>query len=778
MKWSKKTSNTDEKHLLTLLDNIYLQVWYLTDDHTYGMVNRIYAEFHGYKIKELIFRDMYDIFQKDIVEVHRQGNKEVFATGKITREEKWIRHVSGEQRLLIVTKLPQLHDDGSVDYVVCFAEDITERKQAENALRENEEQFSAVLNANPDLMIVLDAEGRYRKIFASDPNLLILPENNLLGRTIHEVMPQEKAQSIQEVINQTISTGKLQQIEYALDIDGVQRWFAGRVVKFIFQNTECILWSARDITERKQAEEKLIDSEERYRNLFEENPLSLWEEDWSEVKKFLDELQNKGITVSKKYFDENPIIFSECISLLKISNINKATLDLLGYKTKKELIHNIHAINNEKTIETLKRGLPVIAEGKRSFIEETEFITADGKTIQVISNYKLVENYKKSICSTTDITEQKRTEKEIRRMQKLDSLGTIAGGIAHDFNNLLMGIFGNLEIAKINLPEDSKSSAYLKKAHDAIHSARQLTGQLLTFAKGGTPVLDTVETATLVKHSVEFSLHGSNVVPEFTLQDNLWSIKADEGQIGQVLANLAINAKQAMPDGGTLHVTGKNMKKAEKSIATNLAGDYVCLTIRDEGTGILPKIIERIFDPYFSTKSSGHGLGLAVVHSIITQHGGRIEVSSTPDIGSTFTVFLPAIFGNESMDCEDVSRKYDETEATSALNILLMDDDKIILDLGTEMIGIIGHNIETVSNGDEALNKFVTAMENGNPFDLVIMDLTIPGSKGGKETVLEILKICPHAKAIVSSGYANDPVMARYSYYGFSGMLANPFQIE
>jgi len=373
---------------------------------------------------------------------------------------------------------------------------------------------------------------------------------------------------------------------------------------------------------------------------------------------------------------------------------------------------------------------------------------------------------------------RKRAEKEIRRMQRMEELGMVAGGIAHDFNNLLTGIFGNLELARIELPEGSQANSCLKKAHNAIQNARQLTGQLLTFAKGGIPVLDTVETAAFVRDTVDFNLHGSNVLANFDLPDSLWSIKADKGQIGQVLANLTINAKQAMPGIGTLHVKCRNIPRAEAINTANLTGESVRITIRDEGTGIPSKIIEHIFDPYFSTKQKGHGLGLAIVHSIIEQHNGRIDVSSTPDVGTTFTVFLPALPRSKPEDTKETYRTYEEAEATRPLHVLLMDDEEMIRDVGIQMLEFLEYtSTDTAVNGNEALEKYAAAMENGTPFDLVIMDLTIRGGKGGREIIGELLKIDPDVRVIVASGYASDPVMANHRDFGFSGKLEKPFEI-
>ena len=383
-----------------------------------------------------------------------------------------------------------------------------------------------------------------------------------------------------------------------------------------------------------------------------------------------------------------------------------------------------------------------------------------------------------ALCGiSTDITERKRAEEELRRMQKLESLGTVAGGIAHDFNNLLMGVFGNIELAKSRLPADDDSRNYLEEANKALESARQLTGQLLTFAKGGDPVLKTVNMARLIRDTVEFNLSGSNVSSHHDIVPDLWPVKADRGQMGQVIANLTINAKQAMPSGGALHVRAENVPEAECQSMTDISGPCVRLTMRDEGTGIPPKIVDRIFDPYFTTKQTGRGLGLAVTHSIIEKHGGRINVDSVSDIGTTFTVLLPADT-SETIQLKTCENEAERNLGPESASILLMDDEVTVRKAASKMMETCGYEVDTVPDGRNAVEKYAEAQDNDRPYDLVILDLTVPAGMGGKKTVQEILSIHPDARVIVTSGYSSDPVLANYADYGFCGKLAKPFEME
>jgi PAS domain S-box-containing protein len=375
--------------------------------------------------------------------------------------------------------------------------------------------------------------------------------------------------------------------------------------------------------------------------------------------------------------------------------------------------------------------------------------------------------------------DRKRAGEEVRRMQRLEELGTVAGGIAHDFNNLLTGIFGNLELARVNLPEDSPAAPYIGKAFNTIGVARGLTGQFLTFASGGAPALGVVNTAEIVHETVDFNLHGGSVRAEFDIPEDLWSIQADRGQIGQVIANLTVNARQAMPGGGTVGVSACNVPPPQNGGAADAPGAMVRIAICDQGPGIPPEIMERIFDPYFTTRQGGHGLGLSVVQSIVSQHGGRVEVSSTPGGGATFAVFLPALPGGLADGAKTEAAVAAESSGHSRpLHILLMDDEEIIRRIGETLLRHLGYTAETAVDGDEALEKYAAAMRGGCPFDIVIMDLTIRGGKGGEDTIGRVLQLDPAARVIVASGYASDPVMARFSDYGFRGKLAKPYAME
>ncbi|MBN2808276.1 MAG: cache domain-containing protein [Deltaproteobacteria bacterium] len=375
-----------------------------------------------------------------------------------------------------------------------------------------------------------------------------------------------------------------------------------------------------------------------------------------------------------------------------------------------------------------------------------------------------------------DVTDQKQTEAELQKMVKLESLGTLAGGIAHDFNNILMGLFGNLSIARDYLEKTHPARKALEDAEKSMSRATRLTRQLLTFAKGGAPIREDVSLGELVEEIVRFDLSGSNVKPLFKQTPDLWLAEVDKGQIQQVFSNLAINANQAMPDGGYLNISLSNVEFSTEVLPGLKSGRYIKAEVRDQGCGIDHKHLERIFDPYFSTKQSGSGLGLATTYSIINRHGGHISVDSEPGKGSIFTLYLPA---SERKTLPASEQPATSTPASGKkCKVLVMDDEVIIREVVTQMLQRDNYDVETVENGDQAVAAYRNALDRGEPFAVVILDLTIPGGMGGQETIRQILALDPAVRAIVSSGYADDPVMANYREYGFCAVAAKPYSLK
>ncbi|MCX6830078.1 MAG: ATP-binding protein, partial [candidate division Zixibacteria bacterium] len=326
---------------------------------------------------------------------------------------------------------------------------------------------------------------------------------------------------------------------------------------------------------------------------------------------------------------------------------------------------------------------------------------------------------------------------------------------------------------KMNLEENNELCKRLTEAERASMRAQELTQQLLTFSKGGAPVRRTASINDIVKETAEFALRGSNVKCKFDLPDNLQPVEIDEGQISQVINNLIINADQAMPQGGAIEISAENMVIKQEDCLPVKCGNYIKITVSDQGIGIPEPYIRKIFDPFFTTKQKGSGLGLATTYSIIKRHEGHIEVESEVGVGTTFHVYLPASGKKLS-----TQRKSEEAAIPGSGKILIMDDDETIRLVAGMALSNLGYSIETACDGNKAIELYRQAMESGRPFDAVIIDLTIPGGMGGKETIAGLTQIDPEVKAIVSSGYSNDPIMAEYWKYGFKGFVPKPYKVQ
>jgi len=385
-------------------------------------------------------------------------------------------------------------------------------------------------------------------------------------------------------------------------------------------------------------------------------------------------------------------------------------------------------------------------------------------------------NIKGVVYAIEDVTDKLQLEDELRRSHKLESLGVLAGGIAHDFNNILTTIIGNISLAMMKLDESDKIYPNLSGALKACERSRDLTQQLLTFAKGGAPIKENASIVDIVKDTAEFTTRGSGIKCEFNVNEEIWNADVDVGQISQVINNLVINATHAMVDGGTLHIDIVNLNDSSEISRIGFLQKnwhYVKINIRDEGIGIPEKIIHQIFDPYFSTKKKGSGLGLASSYSIIKQHDGYIQVESEENIGTTFTIYLPA---NITKNVKKEKAKVEIFQGNA--KILVMDDDESIQKIIGEMLKTLGYEVKFTTDGDETIKVYSESMNSDSPFDVLILDLTIPGGKGGKETIEEIIKMDPEAKALVASGYADNTVMSDYKEYGFSGRLLKPFGLK
>jgi len=373
-----------------------------------------------------------------------------------------------------------------------------------------------------------------------------------------------------------------------------------------------------------------------------------------------------------------------------------------------------------------------------------------------------------------DVSERLRMEDELLKMKKLESLGVLAGGIAHDFNNILLAILGNINLAGRYIDKENVASELLLEAGKAANRAQGLTQQLLTFSKGGQPIKKTASIAKLIQDSANFVLRGSSIACKYHFADDLWLADIDEGQMSQVIQNVTLNASHAMTEGGEIVIRCENIADiSQETVMVTDHKEFVKVVIADQGRGIAQSYLDKIFDPYFSTKEEGSGLGLAVSHSIVTKHGGLIRVESEVDKGTIVTIYLPAVRGRIEEEVEQVDINHN-----CIGRVMVMDDDEMVLRITDNILGHMGYDVVLASNGEEAIERYRESFEGEDPIDVIIMDLTIPGGMGGKEAVIKILEINDKAKVVVASGYSNDQIIANFKDYGFQGALVKPFDLH
>jgi PAS domain S-box-containing protein len=569
--------------------------------------------------------------------------------------------------------------------------------------------------------------------------------DSLVGRLFREFVPAEHHALLDDFLNEICRSGNRQKCELRLDrLDGTSFWALVQSSGLRDAENRLICRaSIMDITSRKEMEEAVCEQ----RNLL------------------------------KKIFSEMPGLQSLKDRHFKYQYVNPAFHQFLG-RTEEEILGrtDLELLPLQKARKYRKEDIEVVESGQPLVLEEDVSTPLFGKKWLRVTKIPIKDHEGQVagiISSINDITERKKMENELLKIQKLESVGVLAGGIAHDFNNLLTGILGNIELAKMYVGPESKAHPRLVQAENASLAAKNLTRQLLTFSRGGAPVTKTASVAELIRDSTEFTLRGSNIRVAFELPADLWLAEIDEGQIGQVIQNLVKNADQAMPEGGTLDIRVRNVKLGKKNGLPLKAGCYLEISIKDNGQGIPEKILGRIFDPYFTTKPQGSGLGLAVCYSIVKQHMGHLDVESQPGTGTIFRFYLPA----SGRAAAGESRPQEMVLAGQG-RVLVMDDDETVREIAGEMLKVIGYEVDFAVDGLEAVKSWIRARRLGKPFTVVLMDLTVRGGMGGREAAGKLLELDPAVKVIAASGYATDPVMTDYRQYGFSGAVHKPFRIQ
>ncbi len=481
--------------------------------------------------------------------------------------------------------------------------------------------------------------------------------------------------------------------------------------------------------------------------------MRLWSKSFSGPPKLFD--------VQEKFQDLNKGVWIEVIHDKKPIIVNDTTQSEIA----KKFLHVSQPVHRYVLIPIIIRNRLYAIAGLGN--KEQDYVDSDATQIQLLIDAVTTLFQKKQ-----DKEQREFYRREIEKSEKINALGILAGGIAHDFNNILTAVLGNISLAEMSNGDETKNR--LNEAKKAIIRSKELTQQLLTFAKGGTPIKKLSSINILLRETADFAIRGSNVKISYDIPDDLWAAEIDEGQISQVINNLVLNAMQAMPNGGTLYIQSNNKVVRLESKLPLIPGNYIVITVQDEGVGIPEKYLDQIFDPYFTTKEKGSGLGLATCYAIVSKHNGHITVKSKVGFGSTFSIYIPAVSDKQPEE----SKKMKEELIYGSGRILLMDDEDIIRKVAKRMLEKLGYKVTTVIDGEEAISVFKDAMNTEEAYDLAILDLTIPGGMGGKETVIELKKLKPDVKAIVSSGYSVDPIMAEFKKYGFDGIIAKPWNFE
>jgi PAS domain S-box-containing protein len=645
---------------------------------------------------------------------------------------------------LTVTRLPIINPPIFMGYL----RDITHRKNAEEALEKGEKRFRSLIENSFDMIVVVNSEGMITYATGAFSRILGYSKAELIGRNAFDLTylaDKEKAASIFTKILRYPEEPVRIELR-AVHKDGSLKW-----VEISGQNllndpaVGAIVANIRDISERKLAEESFRKAEEKYRIII-----------------------NNAVEGIFQTAPDGSLVM-----------VNPAYAGIFGYDSPQEMMNAVKDISKvyvdpEQRTEAMR----LLKEQGILKAFEAKAFRRDGKLIWFSSNARAVRDAQDNLLyiegSLEDITRRKELEGQILQAQKLESLGILAGGIAHDFNNILTAILGNISLAKSL--DESKEQLFnrLTEAEIATLRASELARQLLTFSKGGAPIKKLVSIQSVIEHSVQFALSGSNIQSQFFFQEGLWPVEIDEGQIGQVVQNLVINAQQAMPSGGTIRVEAKNLTINENAVpgVSLRKGDYLFISVQDKGTGISKEHLSKIFDPYFTTKQKGSGLGLSITYSIIQRHHGYITVESNPGVGTTFFIYLPAsskaLLSQEKLEVEAMTQ--------GKARILVMDDEEGILRVAEEILKSLGYETDLAKNGTEAVVMYKKAKDSGHPFDLVITDLTVPGDIGGVEILRRLKEIDPQVKVIVSSGYFNDPAMADFKGSGFSDCLIKPYR--
>ncbi|HOM86764.1 MAG TPA: PAS domain S-box protein [Spirochaetota bacterium] len=624
-----------------------------------------------------------------------------------------------------------------------------EKIKSEQALAESEEKFRSLANSTPTA-ILLYQDNKWIYANPAAVNIAGYSAEEFLNMNFWDIVHPDDKQIVRERgTKRQTNVDTVDSYEFRIIAkDGRIKWVYLSGVSVIYKGRPAGMISILDITDRKMAEESLIEEKEKLRIT----------------------LQSIGDGVIAT--DTNG----------RIAVINETAQQLTGYSQEEaqgKPLSEIFVIVHELSSKPLDNPVEKVLQTQQIYelSNHTMLIAKDGTRRIIADSAAPIKDAMGRILGVVlvfrDMSEKIRLIEAVQRTQRLESLGQLAAGLAHDFNNILEGVMGYIGLASTYI-KDNNISELLGEALKSVQRAKGLTGQLLTFAKGGTPIKKTQSVIPLLKDTVKFALSGSNVKAEFNCDEDLWNAEFDYNQIAQVIENIVINAVHAMPMGGTITVGAHNITFALNEHPLLPAGKYIKIAIADKGIGIPKDILSKIFDPFFTTKSKGHGLGLATGYSIIARHNGTIEVDSIPGQGTTFYIYLPAT--QQKVEMEEKNKTY-EKKLTGG-KILVLDDDAMMQKLMISFLEHLGFEAMAVEDGQSAVNLFLHEKEKGTPFNALIFDLTVKGGMGGTEAIQLIRQHDTGVPAFVMSGYHDDQVLANPEEYGFNNGLSKPFTIE
>ncbi len=645
-------------------------------------------------------------------------------------------------------------------------------RRAQLELETSRARYFELYDLAPIGYLTLDKDGLIQEANLTAARLLQQERGDLLGRPFTRLINREDQDSYYFYGKQLLQARSQQVCELRMGYgDAPGFWARLEMTAVLSSEGEANGFRAVfiDISERKRAEEVLknvqLELEQRVKARTEEleqanTALKESEEHFRQIVDIL------PVAVFGQY--EKEIVFS-----------NTAATKLLHAENPRSLLgKNILEFLDTEYKELFVQNMRKVIQGRAHNVSfPVRFLSLNDKIVDV-ELHLIPFTYRGEVAvqiSAYDITRRQIMEKELLNKDKLEAVGTLAGGIAHDFNNYLATLLGNVSLAMAYIDSPEKVYAKLENIEKVTLRAKDLTSQLSVFAKGGSPVKKRVSIRELISDSISFALSGSNVQYELALPDEFHTVEIDEGQITQVLYNIVLNAVQAMPEGGTIRVKGENISFTGNINGEHVPlpqGEYIKLSLTDEGTGIPEKLLGKIYEPFYSTKGEGSGLGLATSYHIIKNHGGYIQAESEVGKGTTFNVYLPAC-----REAAPVNNKENDIIYGTG-RILFMDDETDIRETVDEILAFLGYEVYLAVDGTEAIGMYQDAAAENRPFDLVVLDLTIPGGMGGKYVIEQLLAKDPAVKGIVCSGYADDPVMTNYAAYGFKGMIKKPYDIK